>query len=125
MALYIILNETSTNDHVPDIDLNRFLQERVRAAITALPNKVLMLLLLKAIVCIFIKWINTSPRRAGIPNQSPCTLLLRTTVDVNINCRVPVGSYCHTYDGPDPTNTNTSQTTGAIALNAQGNIQGG
>ena len=101
MALDIILNETSANEHMPEIEHNnRFLQERVRAAVAALPFKVLLLLLLNAIIYDCIKWINVFPRRVGIPNQSPRTLLLGTTIDVSIDCCVPVGSYCHTYNDP-------------------------
>lgn len=47
------------------------------------------------------------------------------STDVKIHCRVPIGLYCHVHDKPDPSNTNTPRTTGAIALHAQGNVQGG
>ena len=65
------------------------------------------------------------PCRAGVPNLSPIFILTGLSTDVKIHSCVSIGAYCHVHDEPDPSNTNIPRTTGALALHAQGNVQGG
>ena len=65
------------------------------------------------------------PRSAGVQNMSPRFIITGLSTDVKRHCRVPIGAYCHVHDEPDPSNTNIPRTTGALALHAQGNVQGG
>ena len=126
MGMGIILNVTSADEHVPEIERNnRYLKEKVRGTVNSLPFKIMPRILMKAIIIDSTKWMNMFPRKAGIPNCSPRFLMTGLSTDVKIHCRVPIGSYCHIHDEPDPSNTNTPRTTGAIALHAQGNVQGG
>ena len=126
MAIGIILNETSADEHVPEIERNnRYLKEKVRGTVNSLPFKVLPRVLLKAIIYDATKWMNMFPRSAGVPNMSPRFIITGLSTDVKIHCRVPIGAYCHVHDEPDPSNTNIPRTTGALALHAQGNVQGG
>ena len=126
MAMGITLNVTSADEHVPEIERNiRYLKEKVRGTVNSLPFRVLPRVLLKAIIYDATKWMNMFPRKAGIPNMSPRSIITGLGTDVNIHCRVPIGSYCHVHDEPHPSNTNIPRSTGAIALHAQGNVQGG
>ena len=63
--------------------------------------------------------------KSGIPNYGPRILLTGSPIDVKLHCHVSFGTYYQINEEPDPSNTNTPRTTGAISINSQGNLQGG
>ena len=127
LGIGIVLNSSSANEHVPEVERNiRLIKERIRAAMADLPYKILPNLMKKALLKLQVQWLNMLPRGNGIsPTMSPRTIVHGTTPDFNVHCKVPFGSYCHVNDEPSPSNTTTPRTQGAIALNNDGNIQGG
>ena len=51
MALGIVLNVTSADEHVPEIERNiRYLKEKVRGTVNSLPFKILPQVIIKAII---------------------------------------------------------------------------
>ena len=127
LGMGIVLNSSSANEHVPEVERNiRLIKERVRAAMADLPYKILPNLMKKALLKLQVQWLNMIPRANGISKiLSPRTIIHGTTPDFNVHCKIPFGSYCHVNDEPAPSNTTTPRTQGAIAMNNDGNIQGG
>ena len=80
-----------------------------------------------AIVCHVGRWLNAFCPKDGISSTiSPRTLLTGVKMDYTRDCRIEVGAYAQVHDDIDPTNpTEKPRTTGAIALEHSGNLQGG
>ena len=59
---------------------------------------------------------NTFPDKDGILEKlSPRDIVVRTNLDLKI-CKLVVGTYCEVHYEPDPSNTMTPKTHGAIDL---------
>ena len=113
MAIPICLNETSANEHIPEIEQNnRFLQERTVPKIV-----------LKDIIYDIIIWMNTFHCKAGVSNKNTRSSIFGTTIDVYIDFCVPSVSEYYMHNKPNSTNKNNPCTTGAIALQAHGETQ--
>ena len=123
----ITMNVTSANEHVPEIErLIRVIKEHIRSIMASLPFVYYPTLMKKHLFQHVVTWLNMFPRKGGISDHlSPRTLVTGTTLTFKNYCRVPFGTYCQTHDEPKHTYAPTSRTTGAIAMNAQGNKQGG
>ena len=127
MRAGIELNDVSTNEHVPEIErLIRVIKERIRCEMVALPFNGITKLMKQHLFLHVVSWLNMFPRRGGISDTlSPRAIIHGTTANFDTMCRVPFGAYCEVHDEPSPSNTLTPRTTPALALNAQGNLQGG
>ena len=122
----ILLNTTSANEHVPEIERTvRVIKERNRASVSGLPYTAYPKELKRALIVNAVTWINMFPHADGLSNViSPRTIVTGLTADYAIHCRVPIGSYCEIHDNPRVTNTEIPRTSPAIALNPTGNTQG-
>lgn len=127
LALKILLNTASADEHVPEIErLIRVIKERIRCIYASLPFTFIPTIMKKQLFRHIITWLNMFPRKGSISdNLSPRIIVTGTTLNFKHHCRVPFGTYCQIHDEPSPSNTPTPRTSGAIALNAQGNQQGG
>ena len=121
------LDLTSANEHAGDIErFVRVIEERVRALKSRLPHKKFPKRLAKAMVRHVCRWLNVFPTKNSIPNISPRTLITGVKLDCAKHCRVEVGSHVQVHEEPKPTNdTDQHRTTGAIASEANDNLQGG
>ena len=119
-------NFATRNKHVPEIERqHRVIKERVRASRSTLPFEVLPRLRLVEMVNNCALWINMFPAKGGISNVSPRTLMTRIKLDYSNNCRLPLWSYVQVHNDPNPKNSPTARTIGAITLGPTGNLQGG
>ena len=120
----IILNETSRDEHVGDIE--RYIctvKERMRAIYNTLPfHKVPARLVIKmAKTAIF--WLNAFPIAGGASgNLSPRTILTGQKVDYKRHRRFQFGEYTQTHE--EHNNSMNPRTVGALALRPVGNGQG-
>ena len=120
----VMLNETSRDEHVGDIE--RFIhtvKERMRAIYNTLPfHKVPVRLVAEmAKACVF--WLNSLPPHSNFGNElSPRTIVTGQKLDFKRHCRFQFGEYVQTHEEHD--NSMTSRTVGALALRPTGNAQG-
>jgi len=121
----IILNVTSWDEHVPEIE--RFIwmvKERVRAIVNTLPFKQYPNRLIVETVYNAIFWLNCFPHRDGIhPTLSPRTIISSSTINYNKHCALQFGTYVQVHEPHN--NSLLHRTTGALALRPSGNMQGG
>lgn len=118
------LHICAANEHVPEAERSiRTLRERVRARyqqlrFTRLPKAVIRSLAKQGIINL-----NSLPALHGVSSSlSPFTIVTGHPAPDFSTLRVDFGAYCQVHDEPDPSNTNQSRTTGAIALHASSNI---
>jgi hypothetical protein len=72
------------------------------------------------------KALNQFPVKDGESDvMSPLTKMTGRPSPNYHDFKIEFGSYTHVFEDNDPTNTNKTRSTGAIALNATGNAQGG
>ena len=73
-----------------------------------------------------VLWLNMFSRRDGVSETlNPRSLLRGRHVDFAVHCRISFGAYSEVHEEPSPSNTSESRTTGYIALDPNGNLQGG
>ena len=123
----VTLNPTSAKEHVDDIErFIRVIKERARALCSSMPYKKIPKRLIQAIIAHCCRWLNVFPPKNSISTISPRTLITGVKLDYNKHCRIEVGAYAQVHEEPDPRNdTSKYRTTGAIALEANDNLQGG
>jgi len=122
----ITLNLTAANEHVPQIERQiRVVKERVRATRHSLPFKVIPSLMVIELVYFSIMWLNAFPPKGGVSdNISPRGIVTGVQFDYNKHCKLAFGSYVQAHEEPNPTNSQTARTVGAICLGPTGNMQG-
>jgi hypothetical protein len=121
------LNVADADDHVAEVERSiRTVKERVRCTVQGLPFRRIPRLMMRAAVEGAHKALNQFPARDGVSDvMSPLTIMTgRPGPDYN-DLKIEFGSFAHVFEENDPTNTNKTRSTGAIALNATGNAQGG
>lgn len=70
------------------------------------------------------KVLNQFPAKHGVLNtMSPLVIMTGRARSNYNNLRIKFGAYAHIFEDNDPTNTNKTRSTGAIALNSTGNVQ--
>ena len=123
----VTLNPTSAKEHVADIErFIRVIKERARAMRSSMPYKKIPKRLIQAIIAHCCRWLNVFPPKNSISSISPRTLITGVKLDYSKHCRIEVGAYAQVHEETDPTNdTAKYRTTGAIALEANDNLQGG
>ena len=120
------LNVNAANDHVGKVkQSNRTIKERTRTKIHGLPFKCLPKLLIQELIYHAAKGLNQFPTKNGISDTlSPLTIITDRANPVYNGLKLEFGSYVQIFEDNDPSNTTTSQNTGAIVLNLMGNAQG-
>jgi hypothetical protein len=122
--LGIVLNETSRNEHVGDIErFIRTLKERMQSIYTTLPFESIppRMVIEMAKYCVY--WLNAFPSNDGISKTiSPRTIITGQSVDYSRHCKFQFGEYVQTHEEHD--NTMLRRTIGALALHPTGNAQG-
>ena len=124
-SMGVMLNETSWNEHVGDIEtFIRTVKEWMRAIYNTLPfHKVPARLVVEmAKACVF--WLNSLPPHSSFRIElSPRTIITGQKLDFKQHCHFQIGEYVQTQEEHD--NSMSSQTVGALALHPTGNAQGG
>ena len=92
----------------------RMIKERVRSLRHTLPFKIIPKLMIVEMVKYVIKWINMFPTKGGLVNRSPRMIMVVRSMDYNLQCRIPFGSYVQVVKETD--RTLKSRTTGEISM---------
>ena len=123
--LGIILNTTSNDEHVPEIERQiRTVKERTCAIYCTLPFQKMPRRLIIEMVYAANYWLNMFPRKGGVSKTlSPRTLLSGQTWSYTTHCKLEFGDNVQTHEEHD--NSMATRTIGAIALHPTGNTQGG
>ena len=103
----IILNTTSTNEHVPKTKHQIcVIKEPVHATRHTSPFKVIPLTMLIELINSSILWINTFPPKGGVSSTlSPRNLTTSIQFEYNKHCKLQFGSYVQANQEPSPTPT--------------------
>ena len=96
----IILNITSRDEHVPEIECYiRTVKERVWAIVNTLPFKQYPNRLIVETVYNATFWLNCFPHKDGIhPTYSPRTIVTGSTIDYNKHCTLQFGTYIQVHE---------------------------
>ena len=125
----LLLNGSSANEHVPEIDLMiPTIKKRHRIKVNTLLyniSKYTKLMRIQAVLQPML-WLNMFPKKNGVSDTlSPYCIVRGRSVDCKIQCRVAFGAYYHVNDEPRRLNSSVARTTGVIALGPSVNLQGG
>jgi hypothetical protein len=125
--LPIPVNVAAADDHVAKVEqCIRTVKERMRCTVQGLPFQRIPKFMIRAVVEGAHKALNQFPARDGASDvMSPLTIMTGRPAPDYHNLKIEFGSYANVFEANDPTNTNKTRSTGAIALNATGNAQGG
>ena len=120
------MNLNAHDDHVGEIErLIRTIKERVRADVHSMPFKRLPKMMVVELVRRAVLVLNQFPALDGVSDTlSPLSIMTGVSSPDYHSMKVEFGSYVQVFEENNPTNTNKSRTTGAIALNPTGNAQG-
>ena len=101
----------------------RTIKERIRAIVNQLPFKAYPHRLIVEMVNNVVFWLNVFPHTDGVHKvMSPCTIITGLHISHDKHCMLKFGSYTQIHEEHD--NSMTVRTSGAIALQPTGNIQG-
>ena len=122
-----IINLTSANKQVPDIELRiRFVKDRKRYIIHSLTLKNIPKLLTIYIVFNFSSMLNYFPVKGEVSTiLSNNTILYSETIHYKQNLGIKIGNYLQLHNHEDSRNSQVPCTKGAILLGPIGNEQGG
>jgi hypothetical protein len=121
------LNIADADDHVPQAERSiRTIKDRTRCTVQGLPFQKFPRILTKAIVEAANRSLNQFPEKDSASSMmSPLTILTRRPRTNFVDLKLELGQYVQVFEDNDPSNTNKTRTTGAIALNPSDNAQGG
>ena len=121
------LNIADANDHVPQAERSiRAIKDRARCTVQGLPFQKFPRILTQAIVESANRSFNQFRAKDGASiTMSPLTILTGKPRANFANLKLELGQYVQVFEDNDPSNTNKTRTTGAIALNPSDNAQGG
>ena len=122
----VLMNLNAHDDHVGEVERSiRTIKERVRADVHSMPFKRLPKMMVVELVRRAVLVLNQFPAQDGVSDTlSPLTIMTGKPSPDYHNMKVEFGTYVHVFEDNSPTNNNKSRTTGAIALNPTGNVQG-
>ena len=125
--LNIVINPSSTNEHVPDAERNiRTIKEGVRTAFSRLPFQKIPKLMIQKLVVSTTDKLNYFPTKKGISDvYSPRLILQLGNLDYDKHCQLVFGTYVQAHDEPRPSNSMDERTIDAIFLQPMKNLQGG
>ena len=123
----IATNITSANEHVPRIERRiRLIKERVRSIRHTLPYVTMPKSMVVDMVKFVVHWLNAFPVKGGISeNMSPGLIMTGKSVDFQLHCKQPFGSYVQTHEENSPRNSQQARTLGAITLGLNNSSQAG
>jgi hypothetical protein len=121
------LNIADADDHVPQAERSiRTIKDRTRCTVQGLPFQKFPRILTKAIVEVANRSLNQFPAKdIASSTMSPLTILTGRPRTNFADLKLELGQYVQVFEDNDPSNTNKTRTTGAIALNQSDNAQGG
>ena len=124
--LNIVINPSSTNEHVPDAERNiRTIKEGVRTAFSRLPFQKIPKLMIQKLVVSTTDKLNYFPTKKGISDvYSPRLILQLGNLDYDKHCQLVFGTYVQAHDEPRPSNSMDERTIDAIFLQPIKNMQG-
>ena len=124
-GLGVMLNETSRDEHVGEIERYiRTVKERMRGIYNTLPFQRIPARLVAEMAKACVFWLNSLPPQNDFGNAlSPRTIVTGQRLDFKRHCRFQFGEYVQTHEQHD--NSMLSRTVGALALRPTGNAQGG
>ena len=120
----VVLNETSWDEHVGDIE--RFIQtvkEWMWAIYNTLPFNKIPARLVVEMAKASVFWLNGLPPKNSFGNKlSPQTIITGKKLDFKQHCRFQFGEYVQTHE--EHNNSMNPRTVGALVLHPTGNAQG-
>jgi hypothetical protein len=121
------LNVADADDHVAKAERSiRTIKERVRCIVQGLPCRRLPKVIMRAIVEGANKSLNLFPAKDIASNDlGPLTIMTGAPSPDYHDFKLELGAHVHVFEDNNPTNTNKTRSTGAIALTPTGNAQGG
>jgi hypothetical protein len=121
------LNVADADDHVAEVERSiRTIKERTRCSVQGLPFRRIPKMMMRAIIENAHKALNQFPAKNGVSDvMSPLTIMTGQPSPDYHDLKIEFGTYAQVYEPNDPTNTNRTRTTGAIALSPVGNAQAG
>jgi hypothetical protein len=122
-----MLNLAAAREHVPEVERSIRTGKEVTRCIThTMPFRRVPIIMVTGMVTASFSRVNDVPATNGVSDTiSPSTIVAsRPSPDYNVMKSIDFVTYEQVADEPDPTNTNTTRTTGAISLNPVGNEQG-
>jgi hypothetical protein len=121
------LNIADADDHVPQVERSiRTIKERTRSTVQGLPFQKFPCILTKAILEAANRSLNQFlAKDSASSTMSPLTILTGRPRTNFADLMLELGLYVQVFEDKDPSNTNKTRTTGAIALNPSDNAQGG
>lgn len=126
-SLNVHLNTTVAQEHSPEVERSiRMIKEHAHSFLTTLPFTRYPRLIKQHLVHYLVSIINLTVHPNSVsPFLSPAAVVTGISLNVDIHCRIPFGSYCQVLDEPNPTNSVTKpRTLDAISLRPMGNAQG-
>ena len=125
--LPVVMNIADADDHVHEVERSiRTVKERTRCTVQGLPFSQIPRIMIRATIEAAHKSLNQIPAQNGVSQHlSPTTIVTgRPSPDYN-DMSIEFGAYAQVFEDNNPSNTNRTRSTGAIALNPTGNAQGG
>jgi hypothetical protein len=120
----IVVNTSSKNQHVPQIERKaRQIKERVRAHIAVLPFKLTTQLLI-CLVYFCVQSINLFAQRTQNHCMSPREMFTGRKLDLKRDCKIEFGEYAQIHEDNIVKNNMQARTSDAIAVRMRGNNQG-
>jgi hypothetical protein len=122
-----MVNLTSDNEHVPEIERRiRVVKERYRATRHRPPFHTIPKLMTIHIVINVVKLLIFFPMKGGVSDTlSPKTIISGERLDYNTHLSLHLGQYCQVHEEDSPHNSQIARTKGAISLGPSGNLEGG
>jgi len=122
----VLLNIAGTNEHVPEVKrVIHTIKER-NHTLSWTSFSTFPVLLKRAMIKKEVAWMNVFNHDDSVSaTLSPRTIVIRSLqVDFTFYRKVPNGAYHEVRDEPSPSDSETSRSTPAIALNPTSNLQG-
>ena len=101
--MQIVLNTTSNDEHVPDIERHiRTMKERVRSTYNMLPFKKMPQRLVIEMVSASTFWWNSFPPEGGVSETlSPRAIVTGMEIDYTKHCQLEFGTYTQVHEEHD------------------------
>jgi hypothetical protein len=122
-----VLNIADANDHVAEAERSiQTVKDRARCAVQGLPHRMIPKAMMRDVVEGGHKGLSQFPARNGASDKlSPLATMTGTPSPDCYDFKIELGACAHVFEDNNPTNTNKTRSTGAIALTQTGNAQGG
>lgn len=117
------VDATAAGEHVALIERqHRTIKERARSVLAELHYSYFPTQMIIHLIYHVVLWLNATTFKLG--NYSAREFITGRTLDINLHCQAPFGSYIEPSEDPSITNTMSWRTEPSIALGSVGNISG-